>query len=284
MHQDQIVYYCASIVEHENNCKIVVDRVFHESKFVNTVGQHTQTSPTGKHKRKPTMKLLTIGTNAKTVKSDKASEYLTAIMYLAPADTVAGVNLCPMAVTAGCRDACLYTAGRGAFSNVQNARIRKTEFFRDNRDGFMRTLVADIEEAQKKASKIGKMLAVRLNGTSDIAWENIRIDGATLFEIFPDVQFYDYTKLPNRRVPANYNLTISYSEANLLYAAKALKSDKNWAVVFSDKNRIPAEFHGRQVIDGDETDLRFLDAAGVVVGLYAKGQAKKDCTGFVVQV
>lgn len=230
------------------------------------------------------MKLLTIGTNAKTVKSDKASQYLTAIMYLAPADTVTGVNLCPMAVSAGCRDACLYTAGRGAFSNVQNARIKKTEFFRDNRDGFMRTLVSDIEEAQKKASKAGKMLAVRLNGTSDIAWENIRVDGNTLFEIFPDVQFYDYTKLPGRKVPANYNLTVSYSEANLLYAAKALKSAKNWAVVFSDKARIPAEFHGRQVIDGDETDLRFLDAAGVVVGLYAKGQAKKDHTGFVVHV
>lgn len=230
------------------------------------------------------MKLLTIGTNAKTVKSDKASEYLTAIMYLAPADTVAGVNLCPMAVTAGCREACLYTAGRGAFSNVQNARIKKTEFFRDNRDGFMRTLIADIAEAQKKASKMGKKLAVRLNGTSDIAFENIRIDGDTLFEIFPDVQFYDYTKLPNRKVPVNYKLTVSYSAANPAYAAKVVKSAANWAVVFSDKNRIPAEFQGRRVIDGDETDLRFLDDTGVVVGLYAKGQAKKDCTGFVIQV
>ena len=217
------------------------------------------------------MKLLTIGTNAKTVKSDKASEYLTAILYLAPADTVQGINVCPMAVTAGCREACLYTAGRGAFSNVQNARIRKTEFFRDNRDGFMRTLIADIEEAQKKASKLGKKLAVRLNGTSDIAFENIRVDGDTLFEVFPDVQFYDYTKLPGRKVPANYHLTVSYSEANLLYAAKVMKSEKNWAVVFSDKNRIPAEFHGRQVIDGDATDLRFLDTAGVVVGLYGSG-------------
>lgn len=230
------------------------------------------------------MKLLTIGTNAKTVKSDKASNYLTAILYLAPADTVTGVNLCPMAVTAGCRDACLYTAGRGAFSNVQNARIKKTEFYRDNQDGFMRTLIADVAEAQRKAAKLGKMLAARLNGTSDIAWENIRVDGDTLFDIFPDVQFYDYTKLPGRKVPSNYHLTVSYSEAGMMYAAKVLKSAKNWAVVFSDKNRIPAEFHGRQVIDGDETDLRFLDAAGVVVGLYAKGQAKKDCTGFVVQV
>lgn len=230
------------------------------------------------------MKLLTIGTNAKTAKSDKAGDYLTAIMYLAPADTVQGINVCPMAVTAGCRNACLYTAGRGAFSNVQKARIRKTEFYRDNRDGFMRTLISDIEEARKKARKHGKKLAVRLNGTSDIAWENIRIDGNTLFEIFPDVQFYDYTKLPGRKVPGNYHLTASYSEANSAYSAKVMKSANNWAVVFSDKDRIPAEFNGRPVIDGDSTDLRFLDAAGVVVGLYAKGQAKKDHTGFVVQV
>jgi hypothetical protein len=230
------------------------------------------------------MKLLTIGTNAKTVKSDKASEYLTAIMYLAPADTVAGVNLCPMAVTAGCRAACLYTAGRGAFSNVQKARIKKTEFYRDNQDGFMRTLISDIEEAQRKATKMGKRLAVRLNGTSDIAWENIRIDGNTLFEIFPGVQFYDYTKLPGRKAPSNYHLTVSYSEAGLQYAAKVLKSVKNWAVVFSDKARMPKEFHGRRVINGDETDLRFLDTDNVVVGLYAKGAAKKDCTGFVIQV
>jgi hypothetical protein len=230
------------------------------------------------------MKLLTIGTNAKTIKSDKASEYLTAIMYLAPADTVPGVNLCPMAVTAGCREACLYTAGRGAFSNVQKARIKKTEFYRDNRDGFMRTLVSDIEEAQRKASKLGKRLAVRLNGTSDIAWENIRIDGDTLMEVFPDVQFYDYTKLPGRKVPSNYHLTVSYSEAGMMYAAKVLHSVKNWAVVFSDKARMPTEFHGRKVINGDETDLRFLDGNNVVVGLYAKGQAKKDRTGFVVQV
>jgi hypothetical protein len=230
------------------------------------------------------MKLLNIGTNAKTVKSDKASEYLTAIMYLAPADTVAGVNLCPMAITAGCREACLYTAGRGAFSNVQKARIKKTEFFRDNQGGFMRTLVADIEEAQRKAAKKGKRLAVRLNGTSDIAWEHIRIDGNTLFELFPDVQFYDYTKLPGRKTPSNYHLTVSYSEAGLQYAAKVLKSAKNWAVVFSDKARMPAMFHGRTVIDGDATDLRFLDTDNVVVGLYAKGAAKKDCTGFVIQV
>lgn len=230
------------------------------------------------------MKLLTIGTNAKTIKSDKASDYLTAILYLAPADTVAGINVCPMAVIAGCREACLYTAGRGAFNSVQQARIKKTMMFRDNRDGFMRTLIADIEEAIRKADKLGKRLAVRLNGTSDIAWENIRIDGDTLFEVFPDVQFYDYTKLPGRKVPSNYHLTVSYSNANTAYAEKVQTSAKNWAVVFSDKDRIPSEFNGRKVIDGDATDLRFLDPAGVVVGLYAKGQAKKDNTGFVVHV
>ena len=227
------------------------------------------------------MKLLSIGTNAKTVKSDKAGQYLTAILYLAPADTVQGINLCPMAEIAGCKSACLYKAGRGAFNNVQQARIRKTQFFRDNRDGFMRILIEDIEKAERKASKAGKKLAVRLNGTSDIAWENIRVDGDTIFELFPDVQFYDYTKLPGRKVPGNYHLTTSYSEANLQYAVKALKSRHNIAVVFRTP-QFPAIFHGKTVIDGDETDLRFLDPEHVIVGLYAKGPAKKDTSGFVI--
>jgi hypothetical protein len=166
---------------------------------------------------------------------------------------------------------------------VQAARIRKTEAFRDNRAGFVDQLAADIADGVRKASKLGKQLAVRLNGTSDIAWENQHGSGGkTLMERFPTVQFYDYTKLPGRKVPLNYHLTVSYSAANAKYADKVIASDKNAAVVFRTPT-LPATFRGRQVINGDTTDLRFLDVSGVVVGLYAKGKAKNDRTGFVVE-
>lgn len=227
------------------------------------------------------MKLLSIGNNAKTIKSDKGGEYLTAILYMAPADIVPGINVCPMADKAGCKQACLYSAGRGAFNNVQQARIRKTEFFRDNPIGFVDQLASDIVKAQKKADKLGVKLAVRLNGTSDIAWENQKgSDGLSLMDQFPDIQFYDYTKLPGRKVPSNYHLTVSYSEASTKYAEKVRLYSHNWAVVFKDS--LPESFHGRKVINGDRDDLRFLDPEKVVVGLIAKGKAKQDSTGFVI--
>jgi hypothetical protein len=228
------------------------------------------------------MKYLSIGNNAKTIKSDNGGEYLTAIMYLAPADTVKGINVCPTAELAGCKAACLYSAGRGAFSNVQQARIKKTEAFRDNSIAFVDQLAVDIAEALKKANKLSVKLAVRLNGTSDIAWENQKgSDGLSLMDKFPLVQFYDYTKLPSRKVPSNYHLTVSYSAANAKYADKASKTTHNIAVVFRDSN-LPRTFLGRTVINGDTTDLRFLDVKNVIVGLYAKGKAKQDSTGFVV--
>jgi hypothetical protein len=229
------------------------------------------------------MKLFAIGNNAKTIKSDNAGEYLTAIMYLSPADSVTGINVCAMAKLAGCIKACLHNAGRAQiFPAIHAARIRKTELFRDNPVAFVDQMARDISLAQKKAVKMGVKLAVRPNGTSDIAWENVRgSNGLTLMEQFSDVQFYDYTKLPNRKTPANYHLTVSYSEANQAYSDKVKKTAHNIAVVFRNK-QLPTEYLGRKVINGDQTDLRFLDQAGVVVGLYAKGTAKKDYSGFVI--
>jgi hypothetical protein len=227
------------------------------------------------------MKYLAIGNNAKTVKSDKGGEYLTAIMYMAPADTVEGINVCAMAELAGCKEPCLFTAGRGVMRPVKSARIKKTEAFRDDPIAFVDQLALDIKEGVKKATKLGVKLAVRLNGTSDIAWENqVGSDGLSLMEKFPEVQFYDYSKLPGRKVPSNYHLTVSYSAVNEKFAAKVLKSAHNIAVVFRDK--LPKEYFGRVVIDGDKDDLRFLDPRNVVVGLKAKGPAKKDKSGFVV--
>lgn len=166
-------------------------------------------------------------------------------------------------------------------STIQEARERKSAAFRADPVAFVDQLASDISKAQKRANKKGVKLSVRLNGTSDIAWENQAGScGRNLMAQFPDVQFYDYTKLPGRKVPANYHLTVSYSAANKAYAEKVKKSSHNIAVVFRD--RLPASFLGRKVIDGDKTDLRFIDPCEVVVGLKAKGKARHDQSGFVI--
>jgi len=231
------------------------------------------------------LKLLGVANNAKTIKGD-GSEYLTAIMYLAPADKVDGVNLCPMAVLAGCKAGCLDSAGRGAFNNVQAARIRKTIFWRDYRDLFLDQLRQDIKAFIKYCKKKDVQPCIRLNGTSDIRWENyIDMQGE-----FPEAIFYDYTKDANRLsrpLPNNYHLTLSYSEASdkyksMILGAMGKHKHSNMAVVFRHKDTMPKTFKGFKVIDGDKDDLRFLDPKGVVVGLYAKGKAKQDASGFVI--
>ena len=227
--------------------------------------------------------LLACGNNAKTIKGD-GSEYLTAIMYLAPWKT-ASINVCPMAEQAGCIDACLYSAGRGQMHNVKSARIRKTEWYAKDRVSFMQQLVDDVRSFVAYCAKRNIKPCVRLNGTSDIRWELIKHDGMTLMDMFPSVQWYDYTKIANRRnVPANYHLTFSYSNANPKYAQMAqdaISNGMNVAVVWRSKQTIPAKFLGLPTIDGDRDDLRFLDPKGSIVALYAKGAAKYDKSGFV---
>lgn len=233
------------------------------------------------------MKLLTIG-NPKTLKGEKEG-FLTFILHLAPAD-VSGYQTCPKA-TAGCKAACLNTAGRGGMfkpggtNTIQEARKRKTRFFFENRTEFMAILVEDIRRGIKYAEKRGFIPVFRLNGTSDIAWEKIRVgEFRNVMEMFPTIQFYDYTKILGRKnLPFNYQLTFSRAESNEMDSRLASSSGMNVAVVFSAKT-LPEVYMGRQVFNGDDSDLRFLDPKGVVVGLYAKGRAKKDTTGFVVAV
>ena len=237
-----------------------------------------------------TYKLIGVGTNAKTIKGD-GSEYLTAILYMAPWKIMVDnrtFNSCPMAEQAQCIDACLYTAGRGKMSNVMAARVRKAEWFYSDRDGFMRQLMQDVAKFQTYCNKRGIKPVVRLNGTTDIRWENIKIDGYTIFELFPRVQWYDYTKISNRKVShiENYHLTWSYSGANAKYAAgldAALAAGMSVAVVFRSEYT-KSTWHGIPVIDGDKDDLRFTDPQSHIVKLYAKGAAKKDTTGFVQEV
>lgn len=228
--------------------------------------------------------LLTLDGNAKTVKGKKRG-YVTGILYLAPS-TLSGRNVCPHS-SEGCRAACLYSAGRGAYQNVKNARLRKTNLFFSDRESFMAQLVVDIETFHRRAKKNGFEFVVRLNGTSDIPWENVKVGDKNLMELFPAVQFYDYTKNLTRmltflhgKLPSNYHLTFSRSESNGMQVDTVLKNGGNVAVVFANA---VSSFQNKTVINGDQDDLRFLDPKGVIVGLKAKGKARKDNTCFVVK-
>lgn len=232
---------------------------------------------------KKSKNLLSISADSKTIKGEKIG-YLTGILYLAPANTTK-YNTCSMAEKAQCAKACLYSAGRGAFNNVQQSRIDKTLYFYEARAEFMATLFKNIKALIKKAESKGLKPLVRLNGTSDIRWETIPFNGATIFEAFPNVQFYDYTKDANRKdLPVNYDLTFSYSGVDSFapYVKKAQSKGMRMAVVFRKESNIPTLFKGIKVVSGDNSDVRHLDDQGVIVGLYAKGAAKKDTTGFVV--
>ena len=232
-------------------------------------------------------RLLTINGNPKIVKGDRISNYLTAIMHMSPINT----RICPYQDIAGCKVACLNTAGRGGIYKkgettnvIQEARKRKTSMYLEARNFFMKDLITDIGKFVRYCENKAKLPAVRLNGTSDIQWETINIDNKNIFEHFPSVQFYDYTKIPSRKIKGidNYHLTWSYSEANKKYAEYFNTINYNIAVVFNGE--FPIYYKGREVVDGDESDLRFLDKPNVVVGLKAKGKAKKDKSGFVIHV
>jgi hypothetical protein len=243
--------------------------------------------------------LLTVG-NPKIAKAAKFG-WLTAVLHLSPG-SLSGFNVCPKA-TAGCLAACLNTAGRGGIvagnggtlqaheiaagtrtNAIQAARIRRTKAYFADRPAFMAALVADVTKLVKLAAKLGLRPSIRLNGTSDIPWERVPVNGApNIMALFPAVQFYDYTKRPNRRdLPANYRLTFSLAEDNDEDARNALFAGMNVAAVF---RTVPTSYAvngaAAVVIDGDEHDLRFLDPAGVIVGLKAKGNAKRDASGFV---
>jgi hypothetical protein len=228
--------------------------------------------------------------NPKIQKGTKLG-YLSFILHLAPSD-LSGKNTCPKA-TAGCAVACLNTAGRGGMfkkgentNMIQKARIRKTvEFFFD-RDQFMLDLAYDIQKAVAFAKKQGLTPVIRLNGTSDLAWEKYEVPvfcTKNIFELFPDVQFYDYTKVLGRKVKniPNYHLTFSKADGNDSDVAAAIEQGYNIAAVFDE---MPAEYMGLPVINADETDLRFLDPKGCIAGLKAKGRAKKDYSGFVIRL
>lgn len=241
--------------------------------------------------------LLSVDTNAKTVKG-KAYGFNTAIMYLKPWKLANGTqNVCADA-TEGCINSCLDTAGMGRFPNVVDGRTKKTLEFFANPKAFVATLHSEIVKLEKK---FGNSLCVRLNGTSDIPFENIKytykgIEYSNIFLAFPEVTFYDYTKSPRRATKLqieNYSLTFSRAETELnkQYAKDVLLSGGKVAMVF-EKNLYESlislgsvEINGKtiEVVDGDKNDLRFLDPKNCIVALKAKGKATKDTSGFVIR-
>lgn len=222
---------------------------------------------------------LSIDTNAKT-KKGQAYGYMTGILYFSPADK-SGKNLCPHA-SEGCKAACLFTAGRGAQKKIQLARLRRTLAFLKDRTAFCEAIKNEVSKLIRKANKKGMIACIRLNGTSDLPWHNI----GGIMQSLSTIQFYDYTPNYSRMIqflsgelPSNYHLTFSRKENNDTECLEILKRGGNVAVVF---NSLPTEWNGFPVINGDESDLRFLDEKGVVVGLKAKGKAKSDKSGFVI--
>jgi len=256
-------------------------------------------------------KLLNIDANAKTVKGQKKG-YMTAVMYLAPYKA-SGVNVCPLAELAGCWKTCLNTAGRGGMSKggatfsangitlpdnaIQRARIWRTQLWVNHRERFWAMLVKELDAFIAKAKREGLTPVVRLNGTSDIEWERRlyvgprKFLGKNIFSAYPDLQFYDYTKIAARfsrkqQLPNNYHLTLSYSEANDAYAEQCWKLNfthkVNLAIVVKDKVLKEKWLNRPMVEDFDEHDLRFLDPPGCIGVLKAKGSARHETNGFVI--
>lgn len=226
------------------------------------------------------MDLLT--SNTKLIKSEKKLGWRILGLQLAPAK-VSGYNVCASS-SAGCRESCLFSAGYGVYRPVRDARISRTKFYYEDRKGFFEQLHKEINLAKAKALRDGLNFAIRLNVLSDIMWEYTGV-----ISKHPDVQFFDYTKHIKRVMPgslarslSNYDLTFSQSEDNEGECLLALEAGVNVATVFSGEQ--PLYWLGSPVLDGDETDARFLDAKwdrGYVIGLKAKGKAKKDRSGFV---
>jgi hypothetical protein len=215
--------------------------------------------------------------NVKTIKSLKKG-ITTYILYMSPFNQNSQKkNICPMA-TAGCSSACLFSSGKGGVDVVRNGRTNKTELFLHNRELFLTMLYSQIAKIEVKHKIEGGDFVIRLNGTSDISWEKFKIkDKKNIFELFPNVQFYDYTKNYLRFksvLPKNYYLLFSRSETNDTIAMDLLKNKINVAMVF---DKVPDNYMGYPVIDGDENDLRHLDKKGVIVGLRYKKVSK---TGF----
>jgi len=215
--------------------------------------------------------LNTNGGNTKVLKSMK-TKLGTDLIRIASLSMMPNNTLCPSRGIAGCEEPCLFTSGRGVMSNVAQGRKRKTDWFMSDRDGFLAQLRKEMHSFIRTCKRQGVKPVFRLNTISDVQWENyIDMEGE-----FGEAFFYDYTKLGKRlhkRMPRNYKLMFSFSPKQEFWSQVelALATDVPMAVVF--RGELPKRFLGRDVIDGDMSDIANVQAGKVIVGLRAKGDA-----------
>ena len=227
-------------------------------------------------------KLLSNGsTNAKTAKNS----IKTFILYLSPyTQNSKKINICVKA-SKGCAASCLWSAGRGAFNSVKNSRINKTEYYLDQKENFIKQLAKEITTKHKTAVKRNEKIAFRLNGTSDLDFVYLLKKYAALdIQTLTNAVFYDYTKILGKVKKylghKNYFLTFSRAEDNENETMEALKIGANVSAVFA--NDLPKQYKGFKVVDGDKSDIVMIYNKNAILGLKAKGAAKKDTTGFVI--
>lgn len=272
-----------TIIDHGNDVHRAMSEAFQEP-TLSELAQERLSRP---------VTLLTIG-NPKVAKG-AALGWHTAIMHLSPADLLGKGNTCPMA-SLGCKAACLNTAGRGGITKkgqtwnpIQIARGARTLWFWDNLETFKAQLVKEIHKHVRASGRAGLKPAVRLNGTSDIVWER---KFPELFDMFPEVQFYDYTAIPGRVTPRNYDLTFSRKEDNGAFVRAELARGARVAGPLQGFDgrggQMLSAWTGSEldrcvpVEDGDAHDLTFLQPGGSFLGLKPKGKARRDSSGFVL--
>jgi len=224
-----------------------------------------------------------IATSAKISHSREYSHQYTYGVYLAPAK-LSGYQVCSHS-TPECRMGCLNTSGRAGIeefsglTKIHDCRVKKTRLFFEHQEYFMNWLIAEIRQAQAKAKRDNFFFSVRLNATSDIDWMNVIVNGKNIFDTFPEVLFYDYTKNAGKfaNKPLNYHLTLSYTGRNWNLCEQALQQGYNVAMVFNVKHEseLPAMYKGYKVINGDLTDYRIDDAKGIIIGLKWKRIANR---------
>ena len=232
-----------------------------------------------------------VNKSAKLAKNGKINHQYTYAIYLAPAKT-SGYNVCSHS-TPECRLGCLATSGRAGMeitagkTKTSSCRNKKVRLFYEQPEYFMAWAIAEIKYYHDKAIKDGYYYSVRLNCTSDIDWQNVLVNGKNIFEIFPDVQFYDYTKNPAKfnNIASNYHLTFSYTGRNWLLCEALLKSGHTVAMVFKIKNEneLPKKYKGYPVVNGDITDYRVDDSKGIIIGLKWKRIANKIAEKQILQ-
>jgi hypothetical protein len=219
--------------------------------------------------------LGSVNSSSKMAKGLKYNES-TYIIYLAPAK-LSGYEVCPMR-TDECTAACLNESGRNKIdihkNQINQARIKKTKLFFEDREFFMGWLIYEIGKEKEKAERSGLRFSVRLNGTSDLDPTTFKLDNKNILEWFPDVSFYDYTKVSKRfrllEKYSNYDLTYSFSGYNMMDCINLLKEGKGRVAMVFEGKKLPTKWSGYDVIDGDAYDMRYLDEQNVIVGLKFK--------------